>query len=111
MDSLTQIITLIVVIALAVGALAVGLVRGRGRSRRPADPTQSVPQPGTDYVPRVGDDATGEPIVRPRPVAEPLQHLLAGVRRRVAPVGESVGPGILQQCVFLGLADRPARTF
>ena len=82
MDSLTQIITLIVVIALAIGALAVGLVRGRGRSRRPADPTQSVPQPsqpGTDYVPRVGDDAT-EPRDLPRRSSKDVDALASPVQ-------------------------------
>ncbi|GAB3599890.1 signal recognition particle-docking protein FtsY [Angustibacter peucedani] len=53
MDPLTLTIVLVVAIALLVGGLAVGLVRGRGRRQAPP-----APRPGTDYAPGVGDDAT-----------------------------------------------------
>ena len=72
MDPVTQLITLVVVIALAIGALAVGLVRSRGR-RRQADP--QPPAPGTDYPPGVvGEDAT-EPRGVPRGSSNDVDQL------------------------------------
>jgi fused signal recognition particle receptor len=52
-ETLALLIGLCVLIALALGGLVAGLLRGRGRRRPPA-----APRPGTDYLPGVGDDAT-----------------------------------------------------
>ena len=52
METLALLIALCVLIALGLGALVAGLLRGR-RGRPPAPP-----RPGTDYLPGVGDDAT-----------------------------------------------------
>ena len=51
METLALLIGLAVVIALALGGLVAGLLRGR-RGRPPV-----APRPGTDYLPGVGDDA------------------------------------------------------
>jgi fused signal recognition particle receptor len=51
-ETLALLIALCVLIALGLGALVAGLLRGR-RGRAPAPP-----RPGTDYLPGVGDDAT-----------------------------------------------------
>ena len=51
-DALELVITLAVVLAVAIGGGAVALVRGRRGRRSP-----TIPRPGTDYAPRVGDDA------------------------------------------------------
>jgi len=51
-ETLALLIGLAVLIALALGGLVAGLLRGR-RGRPPAPP-----RPGTDYLPGVGDDAT-----------------------------------------------------
>ncbi len=53
MDPLTLVIVVAVAIALLVGGVLVGLLRGRGRRQAPP-----APRPGTDYAPGVGDDAT-----------------------------------------------------
>ncbi|HET8601568.1 MAG TPA: signal recognition particle-docking protein FtsY [Segeticoccus sp.] len=56
-DPVTEIIVIAVGVAVAVVALVVGLVRGRGGRHTTLPKTEERPRPGIDYAPGVGDDA------------------------------------------------------
>ncbi|HET7305886.1 MAG TPA: signal recognition particle-docking protein FtsY [Segeticoccus sp.] len=123
MDPVTEIIVIAAGIAVAVVALVVGLVRGRGGRRRSLPGTGERPRPGVDYSPGVGDDAetprdsdrrtidtaagvdtleppTAEPeVVEPEePVTEqpaPVRGRMRRLRSRLARSNTALGQGLL----------------
>ncbi|HEX8496259.1 MAG TPA: signal recognition particle-docking protein FtsY [Actinomycetales bacterium] len=103
MEALEVIITLAVVIAVAIGALLVGLVRGRGRRRPPV-----APRVDPERLPGVGDDATEPRDSRRRDVADvdvldrPLLHEPHGAT--------AVDDEYLEEIAALPTIDRPAPT-
>jgi fused signal recognition particle receptor len=102
-EALEVIITLAVVIAVAIGALLVGLVRGRGRRRPPV-----APRVDPERLPGVGDDATEPRDSRRRDVADvdvldrPLLHEPHGAT--------AVDDEYLEEIAALPTIDRPAPT-